>query len=689
MDHTGDEQLTHRAGTPHTITLAQDGSRLFFLRAKDLADPANRLWVLDLETGEERLLTEQHGLDQYAADRACLTAVGTSSGRLIRVSAQRGVEELSTAGLPRTPRPDPTGARLAYLTQGSLRVIDERGADTLLAGEGGSGDGHSQEGTTGQDGVSGGAGASGFAADPGREPRVRWGEPDPVATEVFGLRRGYWWAPDGDRILALRVEAGNGRADGLRPPAVSLHLLDLDGSWVDVRWDRLTYPHLASVAWDWHNGPLVTVLPRVQHHALVLAVDVRTGETQVHAELDDPRWVTITPGTPAYLPDGRVVLGGELNVDSVDTHCLFADGALLTPPWLHVRRLCGQMPGPSSRPGQGVVDLIVEGSEGEPSEQHVYRLRLASRSGNPEVTRLTPNPGWHRGHAAGDAYVISSQSLDHAGAQVTTYRGERTCQIASHAEAESAPPRPALLRVTDRRLPCGVLYPADHVPGRRLPVLVEVVSGPARQGVTAARERWRRQQWRADSGYAVVVIDSRGAIGVSPSFEKLIHRRVWDLTLTDQTEALAVAASKHPDLDLSRVAIRGVGFGGSIAIAGALRYPEVYAAAVAGSPVVDWSRLGAGYAERYLGLPEENPEAYARHDLAAEAAELRRPVLLHASEEGDVAWHTERFAAAVQAAGEPAVSHLTRITAGSVAEDVLEAEMRFIAEALRPNGATS
>ncbi len=89
----------------------------------------------------------------------------------------------------------------------------------------------------------------------------------------------------------------------------------------------------------WGEGaPLITVLRRAQQHGLVLAVDPRTGETQVHAELADPRWVEPVPGTPAHLPDGRVLVGGELAHDGYDARCLFADGTLLTPPSLYVRR---------------------------------------------------------------------------------------------------------------------------------------------------------------------------------------------------------------------------------------------------------------------------------------------------------------------------------------------------------------
>src|SRR5205814_840498 len=162
----------------------------------------------------------------------------------------------------------------------------------------------------------------------------------------------------------------------------------------------------------------------LQQHGLVLAIDPRTGETQVHAELADPRWVSPIPGTPAYLGDGRVLVGGELAHDGYDARCLFADGTLLTPPSLYVHRVCA-------------------------------------------------------------------------------------------------------------RLRAGVLYPRQHVADRKLPVLVDIYGGPGRQDVLAARWRWLERQWWADAGFAVVTIDNRGTPGVSPSFEKAVHRRLADVVLGD------------------------------------------------------------------------------------------------------------------------------------------------------------
>lgn len=603
---------------PYAVTVAEDGSRVMYLRAG--TDGAARLWCLDVASGLEWLVAEAP-VREYATDAGCQVAGYVSENQLYRVRpGERAVEEIPTTGPPYDVRPDPTGRRLAYRTGGSLRVVDEHGRDELLAGE----------------------------------PGAVWGRADPVTAELFGRRRGYWWSPDGERVLATRLDKGD-RESRWRLPVTSLHLLDLDGFWVDVRWDRQGYPHLAAVTWEPRGGPLAAVLPRSQHHALVLAVDSRTGETQVHAEVDDPRWVSVTPGTPTYLPDGRVVLGGELNLDGVETRCLFADGILLSPPQLYVHRLRARFTGPIDH----LVDLIVEASEGEPSERHVYRLRVAARSSSPEVTRLTTEPGWHAGYGAGGTVLIVSESLDRLGARVTVHGPDGVVQTPEpRSGVESVPaklprtplPRPAMTRVTDRRLSCAVLYPAEHMAGRRLPVLVTVT---AEQTVVAASGRWSRHQWYADQGFAVVMIDGRGTAGVSPSFEKAVYRRLLDVMLTDQIEGLAALAAKHPDLDLERVAIQGAGMAGSVAIAGLTQHPDVFRVAVAEAPITDWTLEPAGFAERYLGSYHDDPEAYARHDLVAAAGDLTRPLLLICPPESLRARQCRRFADALRAARRP------------------------------------
>ncbi|WP_436537247.1 alpha/beta hydrolase family protein [Actinoplanes sp. HUAS TT8] len=584
------------------MTVGADGARVAFLRSSGPFDPEAALWVSDPLTGAEHLVAPGP-IEAYAADRDVRVAAFTRGGRLFRADLAAGTVTAVATGDPvHDPRPDPQGVRIGYVTDpggsASLRVTGPDG-DRLLAGE------------------------------PGNAWRehggmIAWGLAGAGAAE-FGRTRGWWWSPDGGQVLAVRT-AGT----------TSLHLLDLDDGWVDVHWDRETYPHLAQVRWS-GGGPLITVLRRMQQHGLVLSVDPRTGETQVHAELADARWVEPIPGTPRHLPDGRVLVGGELAHDGFDARCLFADGSLLTPPGLYVRRVAGTLPradGPAGAP-----DLIVEGSLGDPAAREVFRVRTSLGGGGPEVTRLTTLTGTELA-TGGDILVADDE----------VWRGDRRIgTLRSLRAALPYRPEPVLERVTDRRLPAAVLYPTGFV-GGGLPVLVTLGDGPGFQEVRAESPAWQQRQWWADAGFAVVSVDPRGTPGVAPSFEKAVHRRLADLALADLVDALRALTGKHPDLDLNRVAAHGRGLGGWLAALAVLRRPEVFRCAVARNPVLDWSTLPRPVAERYLGDPADSAHVYRNHDLTAELAEAgpASPVLVTGPETGlpaELIWIQRQLAA--------------------------------------------
>ena len=88
-------------------------------------------------------------------------------------------------------------------------------------------------------------------------------------------------------------------------------------------------------------------------------------------------------------------------------------------------------------------------------------------------------------------------------------------------------------------------------------------------------------------------------------------------------------AAEVPDLDLTRVAIRGWSFGGYLAALAVLRRPDVFHAAVAGAPVTDMRLYDTFYTERYLGHPDEAPEVYERNSLIADAAEAEPAAAAH------------------------------------------------------------
>jgi dipeptidyl-peptidase-4 len=251
-------------------------------------------------------------------------------------------------------------------------------------------------------------------------------------------------------------------------------------------------------------------------------------------------------------------------------------------------------------------------------------------------------------------------------------------------------PTVQLLRLGARQLPTGLVLPSHHEPGCSWPVLLDPYGGPHSQRVLAARSAWLEPQWLANQGFAVLVVDGRGTPGRDADWERAVHHDLA-VTVEDQVDALHAAAEHEPALDLSRVAIRGWSFGGYLAALAVLRRPDVFAAAIAGAPVIDWRLYDTHYTERYLGHPDDAGDVYERNSLLADATSLTRPLLLiHGlADDNVVAAHTLLFSQELTNAGRPhSVLPLTGVThmasQEEVAENLLLLQVEFLHRALSP-----
>jgi dipeptidyl-peptidase-4 len=672
-------------GVPRDLTVAADGSRVVFLRSKSGDDPVNDLWVFDVAEvrerivvdvsslaveGEEDLTTLERirrervgeqagGIVGYATDAACSLGALVLGGRLFVADLVSGVTRaIDTPGSVFDPRPDPTARRVAYVSGRTLRVVElESREDVAVVGE--------------ED-----------------QPDVAWGAAEFIAAEEMRRFHGCWWSPDGERLLAARVDdrpvelwhianpidpAAEPRA--VRYPAagtansdVSLAVFDLAGGRVDVSWDRRAFEYLARVSWS-ERGPLLLVQSRDQRRTQVLAVDPATGATTVLREDSDPCWVELINAEPAFLADGRLVT----TVDAVGTRRLAFDGQPVTPVGLHVR----------SVPHVGGDHVLVTASE-DPMETHVWRVGAAG-----ELARLTEAPGVHDAVAGGDVTVVVSATLEGVTIEIRQ-AGVPVAKLANLAQHPIIEALPTFFLAGPRELRSALFTPDGAEPDRSLPVLLCPYGGPSDfLQVTRARGDYLTSQWFADQGFAVLVADGRGTPGRGTAWERTIYRDFARPVLEDQVDALHAVAERFGFLDLSHVAIRGWSFGGYLSALAALRRPDVFHAAVAGAPVTDWRLYDTHYTERYLGHPDEEPVAYRHSSLIADAPNLTRPLLLiHGLVDDNVyVANTLRLSRALLEAGRPhtllPLSGVTHMTPQEVvAENLLLVQLDFLRRAL-------
>lgn len=421
------------------------------------------------------------------------------------------------------------------------------------------------------------------------------------------------------------------------------------------------------------SGTIIELLNRSQNLVSICVIDADTNELREIQRRTDTAWIDVMPGVPRLDDEGQLL--EIVNDVDTDTYRLVRDGAFISPPQLQVRALL-------SNDNSGAVII----GSFEATTQTLYRLNYSDGS----CTALTDESLWSSGVSDGSNRVVMQANPDTPGTTFTTHAGNQTFPIGNLAESPNLSVHPHYARVGKDHLETCVLWPSTHVLGsRKLPIVLSPYGGPHGQRVMRNAAAFTTEQWIADQGFAVIVTDNRGTPGRGPAWERAIHNDLATYPVADQVAALLALGELHSDLDTTRVGIRGWSFGGYLAALALLERPDIFSAAVAGAPVTDWQLYDTAYTERYLGMPQTNPDAYAKTSLLNKAAQLEKPLLLiHGLADDNVfAAHTLQFSSALLAAGKShsvvPLSGVTHMTPQEiVAENLLRLEIDFFKEHL-------
>jgi dipeptidyl-peptidase-4 len=627
-------------GRPVHARPTPDGKAVLFLRA-DARVPRMHLFEFDVATGKTRtLLTPEKVLngahemlsaEEKARRERMRVSVGgfasfqlSEDGKLVLLSlsgrlyvyrrADGNIRALKTGpGTIVDPKFSPDGKSVAFVRGHDVSALDlETGKERRV--------------TTG-----------------GSE-RITHGLAEFVAQEEMGRFTGYWWSPD-SRAIAFEEADATGvevwhvaypaRPDVAPAPSfyprpgkgnvtVRLGVVSLSrgAKTIWIKWNAKTNPYLAAARWP-KGGPLsLVVQSRDQQALLLLEADPETGKTRTLLSEKDAAWLNLDRDMPRWLDDGSGFLWtcereGGPQLELHDRHGKLV--RVLVPPQAGFVNLVAA----SSKKKQ-----VVYSAGTDPTQAQLFRVSLDGG----EPAPLTREPGiqtavFAKNHAL---YVLTDQTAQRM--PVTTVHradGSLVGELPSVAENPPFTPRVEILKVGEGAgFYAAVVRPRDFSAKKRYPVIVDVYGGPRHQVVLAAMSRWLLDQWLADRGFIVVAVDGRGTPRRGRDWERAVSRRFGSIPLDDQVTGLQALGKKFPELDLARVGITGWSFGGYMSALAVLRRPDIFKAAVAGAPVVDWLDYDTHYTERYLGLPETDGEAYKEASLLTYAAGLRRPLLL-------------------------------------------------------------
>jgi len=494
----------------------------------------------------------------------------------------------------------------------------------------------------------------------GGTPQKTHGIAEFVAQEEMHRLSGYCWSPDSRRLAFEEADHSGVEiwyiSDPLHPenpplkqyyprPGKSnvkarLGIASLEGK---TTWVNLPGEYLASLQWD-RQGPLTVQLQdRSQHQLRLMEVNPDSGQLRLLQQENSPSWVPLHQDVPLWV-DRQRYLYLKQRADRMALALCHRQGGL-------------EFLDPTQN--YDILDMLAYDSQSQavlcrvdrqPGNPYLHWIALRGKA--PQDPALE---GVQEAHYSRGIYVAQEQSMQNLPRMVVWDGAPKALPDQGSQPSLKCRVQFDSVEVGGLKFQAALLRPDNHRPGLRYPVILDVYGGPTKVQVAHNRRAWLMDQWLAEQGFIVVSIDNRGTPGRGRAWETAVYGRFDSVPLDDQMAALKALGQRHADLDLSRVGVWGWSFGGYLAAQAVLKRPDFFAAALAGAPVTDWEDYDTHYTERYLGRPQQQPEAYRKASLIALAGQLQRPLLLvHGSADDNVYYrHSLKLSEALFRAGKP------------------------------------
>lgn len=481
------------------------------------------------------------------------------------------------------------------------------------------------------------------------------GQLDWVYPEELDLGTAFWWSPDSKRIAYMQFDVSKEliypHADllGLRaiyepqryPQAgtpnaeVKVGVVSAEGgptTWMQVGDTANTL--IARVDWRPDSKALgIQRMNRVQNCLDFLFADAASGSVRTVLTDRDEFWINTDDDLRFLRTKPQFVWSSER---SGFRHLyLYSEGGKL------LRQLTS---------GDWQVNKVVAlnehdgyvyytSSEASPLQSQLYRVSL--KGGVPE--RLSHSSGMHAifSEEHGRNYLDTFSSLtsppqstlhDGSGAQLAIFRpADHTIE----KEYRILPEQAVTVKLEDGTvLYAHLIKPYHFEPDGKYPAIVFIYGGPQAQ---VNHDEWGGLSWEqalADRGFVIWKLDNRGSTGRGHRFESPVYHEMGRVELADQRAGIEKLLSMG-FVDKDRIGIYGWSYGGYMTLYSLLHAPDLFKAGIAGAPVTDWHNYDTIYTERYMGLPNENPEGYKKSSDVLAAGNLKGKLLIVCNLEDD------------------------------------------------------
>ncbi|MGE5243669.1 MAG: S9 family peptidase [Betaproteobacteria bacterium] len=522
--------------------------------------------------------------------------------------------------------------------------------------------------------------------------------------EIYGRgkNRAYWWSPDSSRIAFLQiddrpvpdfvtvddipydpdVEHWRYPRAGDPNPIAKLGVVRVAGGgprWIDTSRYSASDHLIVSVEWTPDSARIAyAVQNRTQTWLDLNVADAQSGDGHAILRETSRTWVDSNDlDPPHWLKDGSFLWLSERSGWKHLYH-YGADGRLIkqvTDGRWELRDLHGI--------DESSGWIYFAGTERSPIGVDVYRIRLDGTG----MERLSKDEGTHAAvFSPTFAYYIDRWSDASTPPQVRLHASDgREIRV---VDANKVPAlaayrlsKPEFLHVTTRDgfvMEAEMIKPPDFDPSRRYPVYQFTYGGPHAPMVRNAwgGESYMYHQLLAQHGIIVWICDNRTASGKGIESTWPLYRHFGDLELRDIEDGLGWL-KQQPYVDGSRIGIHGWSYGGFMT-SYALTHSTSFVMGIAGGTVADWRDYDSVYTERYMGLPQENPDGYRNSSPRWAAQKLHGDLLLiHGVIDDNVhVQNTLQFAYELQKAQKPLRLMLYPKSRHGVTDPLLVKQMR-------------